>query len=284
MTSEFSKYHALGNDYVVVDPGGAFKPSPDAVRLLCDRHFGVGADGILYGPLEPPVPGAPVALRMFNSDGTECDKSGNGLRMFALHLAETYGGVWAGGAGFPLRTAAGDVPVRILDLASGLVRVGMGRPELGQLNEELEAGGRRLKVTALDNGNPHAVVPLDDIAAELARELGPLIAGHARFPGRTNVQFLKVLDRRTAAIEVYERGAGYTLASGSSACAAASAAHALGLVDDEVAVHMPGGRIDVTIDSEGSEGPKGAVTMTGTAERIADGVFSDAFRAKLVAA
>ncbi|MCX5391990.1 diaminopimelate epimerase [Streptomyces sp. NBC_00094] len=277
--SVFSTYHALGNDYVVIDPRDSdFTPGPEAVRLLCDRHFGVGADGVLFGPLQPPVGGEPVDLRMFNSDGTECEKSGNGLRMFALYLAEAYAEPWSANGEFLLRTAAGDVPVRILDLAAGLVRVGMGRPELGELGETLDAGGRRLAVTTLNNGNPHAVVPLEEVSADLARELGPLIAGHPRFPNRTNVQFMQVIDRRTLAIEVYERGAGYTLASGSSACAAASAAHALGLIDGDVEVRMPGGRLDVVIDADG------AVTMSGTAERITNGTFSPAFRDRLVAA
>ncbi|MFJ8503105.1 diaminopimelate epimerase [Streptomyces avermitilis] len=275
-SAEFFTYHALGNDYVVVDPRGSdFTPGPAAVRLLCDRHFGVGADGVLLGPLGTPEAGEPVRLRMFNSDGTECEKSGNGLRMFALHLAETYGEPWSGDEEFPLRTAAGDVPVRILDLASGTVQVGMGRPEFGEPGESLDVGGRRLAVTTVHNGNPHAVVPLTEISAGLARELGPLIAGHTRFPGRTNVQFLAIVDRRTIAIEVYERGAGYTLASGSSACAAAAAAHTLGLTGPDVEVRMPGGRIDVSIAADGS------VTMTGTAERISSGRFSPVFRNKL---
>ncbi|MFD8727489.1 diaminopimelate epimerase [Streptomyces sp. NPDC059611] len=291
--TDFFKYQALGNDYVVIDPRCTDVPvSPESVRLVCDRHFGIGADGVLHGPLEEPRPGVPVPLALFNSDGSVCERSGNGLRMFALHLAEREPERWAGGAPFTLRTGAGDSPVQILDRAAGVVRVGLGKPTfdaaaLPLLNEDgspaegptlsvpLTVGERKLTVTALHNGNPHTVVPVAEPTAQLARTLGPEIAGHARFPLRTNVQFLRVVSRGVLEIEVYERGAGYALASGSSACAAASAARELGLCDDQMEVRMPGGSVTVTL------APDGSVTLTGDAHQVASGVFAPPLRALL---
>ncbi|MFJ9327602.1 diaminopimelate epimerase [Streptomyces sp. DSS69] len=291
--TDFFKYQALGNDYVVIDPRCTDVPvSPESVRLVCDRHFGIGADGVLHGPLEEPRPGVPVPLALFNSDGSVCERSGNGLRMFALHLAEREPERWAGGAPFTLRTGAGDSPVQILDRAAGVVRVGLGKPTfdaaaLPLLNEDgspaegptlsvpLTVGERKLTVTALHNGNPHTVVPVAEPTAQLARTLGPEIAGHARFPLRTNVQFLRVVSRGVLEIEVYERGAGYALASGSSACAAASAARELGLCDDQMEVRMPGGSVTVAL------APDGSVTLTGDAHQVASGVFAPPLRALL---
>lgn len=282
--SDFTKYQALGNDYLVLDPADVdFDPTPDAVRLVCDRHFGIGADGILVGPIGPVEPGRPVLLRIFNSDGSECEKSGNGIRMFALYLAERY----LARSEFTVRTLAGDSPVRVLDEGAGVVSVGMGVPRFDAdavpmlgvhgpaVEQPLLVGGRELVVTALHLGNPHTVVRVAEPTRELATELGPLIAGHERFPTRTNVQFLAVPDRRTIRIEIFERGAGYTLASGSSGCAAAAVAHRLGLVDGSVTVRMPGGEIGVELDAAG------AVTMTGGSEKVLTGLFAPALADRL---
>lgn len=295
---DFAKYHALGNDYLIIDPNEVeLTPSGDSARLLCDRHFGVGADGVLFGPMAPVEPGRPIELQIFNSDGSACGKSANGIRLFALHLAERYlpGDCLPGddrtGAEFQVRTTAGDSPVRIRDLAPDLaaavVQIGMGRPsfdaaDVGVTDLEgaavgwpLEVAGRTLTVTSLHNGNPHTVLFTDRATRELAHELGELIAGHPRFPGRTNVQFAQVLDRATVRIEIWERGAGYTLASGASGCAVVSAAHALDLVDDRVTVRMPGGELEVTVAGNGE------VSMAGPVEQVSVGGFSPVFRDRL---
>ncbi|MFD7130606.1 diaminopimelate epimerase [Streptomyces sp. NPDC059894] len=273
---DFAKYQALGNDYLVIDPAHSeFTITSEVVRLLCDRHQGVGADGILVGPLGPPPLGDPVELSIFNSDGSPCEKSGNGLRMFALYLAEQYGLT----EGAVLRTIAGDSQVDILDRVSGRVRAGMGKPSFDtEAPVHLTAGSRQFTVTCLHLGNPHAVVVSDRVSPELAREFGPLLARHPSFPEAANVQFARVLDRRRIALEVWERGAGYTLASGSSACAAVAAAHRQGLVDDVVRAEMPGGAVDVTVAENGE------ITLTGEAEPVASGHFSAVFRARLRAA
>jgi diaminopimelate epimerase len=285
--NDFAKYHALGNDYVLVDPvaiEGADLPA--AARLLCDRRLGIGGDGLMVGPLGPVRPCEPVELRLFNPDGSACERSGNGMRMFALHLMQHHGT----GPRVVLRTAAGDAPVEVLDADAGLVRIGTGTPSfqpadvpvLGMpaptVARPLIVDGRELTVTCLNNGNPHAVVTPPDrapVTPELARRLGPLVAGHARFPSRTNVQFLTVLDRAAIRIEIFERGAGYTPASGASACAAASAAREQGLVDGHVDVHMSGGTVTVDIDGAG------AVTLTGVVRPVVTGRFASALRAQL---
>ena len=250
---------------------------------MCDRHFGVGGDGILLGPIGPVEKGRAAELRIFNSDGSECEKSGNGIRMFALYLASHY----VSDDEFVIHTLAGDAPVQVRDFAAGIVRVDMGRPlfdaadipVLGMrgpvIAQPLEVGGRQLTVTCVNIGNPHTVVPLEEISPELAHELGPVIARHPRFPHGSNVQFLQVIDSQTIKIEIWERGAGYTLASGSSSCAAASAARALGLIGDAVEVRMPGGVIEIGIAADGT------VTMTGPAQQIATGHLAPEFRRQL---
>lgn len=284
---DFVKYQALGNDYLVIDPQRidllGLPSTAQAARLLCDRHFGVGADGILLGPVGAVRDGEPVVLRAFNSDGSVCGRSANGLRIFALYLSQYH----QGARDVLIRTLAGDTAVRIEDLDEGIARVEMGRPTFEAadipaqdlpgpvVTRPLDVAGRQLQVTCLNNGNPHTVVPLPEVSAALAHELGPLIAGHPAFPERTNVQFMRVLDRETVEIEIWERGAGYALASGSSACAAASAAHALGLVDHAVRVRMPGGVFETTIDAQG------AVTLSGASEQVAAGFLAPRLRAHL---
>lgn len=281
---DFAKYHALGNDYLVIDPAHTdLAVDGEVARRLCDRHLGVGADGVLVGPMSPVTPGGPVELRIFNSDGSECGRSGNGIRLFALYLAEHY----LEKTDFTVRTNAGDSQVQILDAGAGVVRIGMGRPSFDAADVPvlglsgpavgfpLAVGSSTVTVTSLNNGNPHTVVLRDEVSADLARDLGPRIAGHPRFPERTNVQFARVRDRATIEIEIWERGAGYTLASGASACAAASVARELDLVDGAVTVLMPGGSLEIVIDADGS------VAMTGAVEQVAVGRLSPALRGRL---
>ncbi len=273
---EFARYHALGNDYLVLDPARfEFVPTPENVRLACDRHFGLGADGIVLGPIGPVEADLPVTLRLFNSDGTDCERSGNGLRIFALYLAQCYPGDWLS-TGLTARTVAGDTAVRVLDVADGLVRVDMGVPSFDAGGpRDVRLADRSVRVSCLKNGNPHAVTVVDRATRELACELGPQIATHASFPERTNVQFLEILNRNSIAIEIWERGAGYTLSSGSSSCAAAAVARELGLVDDQVRVRMPGGELQLSFADDG------AIGMTGTVELIATGSFGPALGAGL---
>ena len=274
MEVHFKKYHGLGNDYLVIDPEvHDVNLTQDAIRLICNRNFGVGADGILYGPLKD---GKNLRVRIFNPDGSEAEKSGNGLRIFAKYLYETK---YVKKKHFSIRTLGGIVEARIEDDSANLIRIKLGKvtflstqiPVKGGrrevVDEELEINGRTHRVTCLSIGNPHCVIPMDDVSEQKARELGPLIENHALFPNRINVQLMKIIDRTTIEIRIWERGAGYTLASGSSACAAAAAAHKLGLVDDEVTVKMPGGNLFVEI------GKDYQVHLTGEVDGVFEGRF-----------
>lgn len=280
MTAEFAKYHALGNDYIVIDPGSGFVPTPENARLVCDRHAGVGADGVLFGPLTGTEP---FGLRTFNADGTECAKSGNGLRIFARYLRE-HGHTTADE--LTVLTAAGPAEVTIVDLDRDLVRADLGVATVDStavgatgarrdlLREPLTAAGAELTVTGVYLGTPHCVAVLDgeEVTEERMRALGPVLRDHERFTDRINVSLVHVLDRTAVRIEIFERGAGYTLASGASACAVAFATHALGRTGSRVAVHMPGGRVDVEI------GDTGAVVLTGPVEPVVVGTWAGPLR------
>lgn len=273
----FHKYHALGNDYLVLDPADFpnwTAPSPGQIRVICHRNFGAGSDGILWGPLSSSKAG--FGLRIFNPDGSEAEKSGNGLRIFSRYLFEKKR---VGHDPFTIETPGGVVAVSI-HKGGQQITVEMGRvsfasaqiPVVGPLrdviNESIKVLDREFIYCAATIGNPHCVIPLPEISEKLARQYGPDLEAHCNFPKRTNVQFLRVIDRASIRIEIWERGAGYTLASGSSSCASAAVAHRLGLVDPSVTVHMPGGRIAIEIS------PDYAIKMTGPVTRVAEGTLS----------
>ena len=303
---QFSKYHGLGNDYIVLDPAtGITELEEDVIRRVCDRHLGPGSDGILWGPfpycavreavdeestVEPEAPHGTacagecettLAVRIFNPDGSEAEKSGNGIRIFSRYLWDTNR---VGTAPFTVMTAGGPVRCEVRD-GGALVHAEMGRvsfdsaeiPVLGPhrevLREELESDGRTFTFCAATIGNPHCVLLCDRVSGEDARRFGPAVETDERFPNRTNVQFMQVLDDRNIRIEIWERGAGYTLASGSSACAAAAAAHRLGLCGPDVCARMPGGTLDIGMDESLNMRMTGPVTAVVKGE-IADEAFA----------
>jgi diaminopimelate epimerase len=275
MNFAFTKYHALGNDYIVINPKDLPAPlTTEQVKTICHRNFGVGSDGILLGPL--PSTTAKCALTIYNPDGSIAEKSGNGVRIFSRYLWDTK---FVGNDEFALQTDGGIVRSTVFD-GGKMARVEMGHvsfdsekiPVAGAkrevINEKISVGGREFTYCAATIGNPHCVLPLPEISAKLAHEFGPLLEVHPNFPRKTNVQFLKVLDRANIQIEIWERGAGYTLASGSSSSASAAVAHKLGLVDRSVSVHCPGGIIKIEI------GDNFAIRMTGGVTRVSEGVIS----------
>jgi len=277
MNFEFHKYHALGNDYIVIDPGEfRFEPSRKAVQAVCERMRGVGSDGILLGPFGK----FPFGLRIFNPDGSEAEKSGNGLRIFSLYLHDAG---YVGGEEFQVATPGGVVTACIESVSPSRIRVDMGEPDFSArasgLRTEapefilgsLDLGQERLEASFVSMGNPHCVIITADPTEALARRLGPSVENHPIFPARTNVQFMKVGDRHHISIQIWERGAGYTLASGSSSCAAASVARRLGLVEGSVEVSMPGGTLHLDLS-------RPSIRMTGPAAAICDGVFSDSLK------
>jgi len=272
---KFCKYHALGNDYLVIDPQDWPSPlTPSQIKVICHRNYGVGSDGILFGPL--PSDQARFALRIFNPDGSEAEKSGNGLRIFSRYPWDRQR---VNNEEFNIQTPGGVVTARVFDGGKN-VRVEMGQvsfqsdripvsgPPREVINEQIAVGGRTFTFCAATIGNPHCVIPLPDISAAMARQYGPMLETEARFPKRTNVQFLKVLDRKNIQIEIWERGAGYTLASGSSSSAAAAVAHKLGLCDRSISVHMPGGTISIEI------GDGFSILMTGPVAKVSEGTIS----------
>lgn len=276
---DFYKYHALGNDYIVIDPNKIdVSLSPDNIRLICHRNFGIGSDGILYGPI---FGSEKMKLRILNPDGSEAEKSGNGIRIFSKYLLDAG---YITSRTFKLITLGGEVTIEITDSSIPLITVNMGAvtfqsdliPVAGSSREVIEndllIDSVPLKMTCLSIGNPHCIIPMPNISKEIASALGPRIETHQMFPNRINVQFLKVLDRQNIQIEIWERGAGYTLASGSSSCAAASAAYRLGLTNETMKVHMPGGKIDISIQ------PNGDVYMTGSVSNVMQGRFAPEFR------
>jgi len=290
MATHFWKYHGLGNDYLVIDPSvhDVALTEPN-VRLICDRNFGVGSDGILYGPCSPaalgwgsvtPEGGGAThdmpCLRIFNPDGSEAEKSGNGLRIFAKYLFEKK---YVHGKSFQIKTLGGIVDVQVKDDTANLICINMGKvtfisneiPVAGSkrevINEPLDVNGAEYRVTCLSIGNPHCVIPMPQVSDQIARALGPYVENHRMFPNRINMQIVQVIDRANIDIRIWERGAGYTLASGSSSCAAAAAMHRLGLVDNNVTVHMPGGELQIEIASDGR------IRMTGPVEGTFEGSF-----------
>src|SRR4051812_2978389 len=224
----FVRSHGLGNDYIVIDPNDLpFPLTPERTKLICDRHRGVGSDGIL---VVSPAQGADFGLRILNPDGSEAEKSGNGLRIFAKFLRE-HG--YTAEDRFTVDTPGGRVTCALEHDEGGRVSqvtVDMGRARFSDL-EQIEVDGRRIDVTVVSLGNPHCVVLVPAITRVDVHALGPKIERHAAFPERTNVQFAQVVARDEVRIEIWERGAGYTLASGSSSCAVAAACLRRGLVD-----------------------------------------------------
>ena len=268
---KFSKYHALGNDYIVIDPKNLkTKLSDSDIKTICERHYGVGSDGILYGPEKSDT--CDFSLRIFNPDSSEAEKSGNGLRIFSRYLwdqslvsnheftIETKGGV--------VNSTVGDKGLSV-SVGMGKVRFthdSIGEPKL--IPRVINIKERDFTYYLANVGNPHCVILLDELDDSIAKEYGSLIENDSRFSNRTNVQFVKIIDRSSIKIEIWERGAGYTLASGSSSTAAASVAKSLGLCDSNINVHMPGGIINIELDIHFF------ATMTGAVCKICEGDFS----------
>jgi diaminopimelate epimerase len=231
----FSKWHALGNAYLLVERADLEIPlGADDVRTLCDPHLGVGADGVLE---IAEIRGAEADVVVWNPDGSSAELSGNGARIAAMWLARR------SGVAFPrLQFGVRLVPARV---QGDDVEVDLGDARVGN-PEALEVDGERLEMTPVDVGNPHAVIRREPDREELLR-LGPRIEHHERFPDRTNVQLVRPDGPNDLTVAVWERGAGETRTSGSSAAAAAAAAVVHGWCETPVRVHLPGGTLEVDI-------------------------------------
>lgn len=278
---QFHKYHGIGNDYIVLTANTMADQLPaKSIQRICHRNIGVGSDGILVGPMKSK--GCDFRLRIFNPDGSEAEKSGNGLRIFARFLFDQ--GL-VNYEKFTVETLGGPVSCRVhqksLDITVQMGEVSFDSeiipvtgPKREVINEQMTIRGRVLDYCAATVGNPHCVIINQRPSPGIASEFGPLIEQNPRFPNRTNVQFLEVIDRGNIKIEIWERGTGYTLASGSSSTAASAVALRLGLCDKNITVSMPGGKIEI-IFTDGFH-----ATMTGPVSKICDGkmaaaMFSD---------
>jgi len=274
---EFSKWQGIGNDYIIVAVNSlAFELTPSRAAAICDRHFGIGADGIL---LWSGTESSGFSLEIYNPDGSKAEMCGNGIRMLAKYLVER------GFSTEPLlavKTAAGMIAPRVT--ADGLVRVEMGTAKLGgsgiigfsgadaeneAVCKTLDACGRDFVFTFVDMGNPHCIIEVDDLTGIEIDLLGPAIENHELFPNRTNVEFMKVLGPSEVAMRVWERGVGETNACGTGACAVGVAAYRTRGVMSPITVHLPGGDLLVEVDL------KMDVIMTGPAEEIYSGAMSE---------
>ncbi|TMC70776.1 MAG: diaminopimelate epimerase [Chloroflexi bacterium] len=265
MRIDLIKYQALGNDYLVLDLPGPLDQLVPLLPRLCDRFRGLGSDGLLA--FEPNA----MTVRIFNPDGSEAQKSGNGLRITAAHAVLEHGA----GDEFQLLTVDRANAVRVLarNGAEIVSELDIGRPsfraadlparfdgEPDRVTLDVPAG--RIEAMLVSVGNPHCVVFGEPVTKERCLELGPQIENHPAFPERTNVQLFEVVDRARARVEIWERGAGYTLASGTSASAVAAACMRAGLVDDRVVIQMPGGALEIHRTTSGN------LIQSGPARRV----------------
>lgn len=258
MNLTLKKYTGLGNDYLIYDPCKSEDGLTNAhIQLVCNRNFGLGSDGILIGPI---YQNGRITVRIFNPDGSEAENSGNGLMIFSKYLRDEG---YISGSSVMIQTAGNEVMVDYLDACAQTLRVHMGRvsfwsddiPVNGArrevIDEPMRFKNKTLRVSCLTTGIPHCVIPLGNISRDLVCGYGRQIEGAEQFPKRINVDLMRVFDRGNLAIESYERGVGYTLSSGSAACAAAAAAYRLGLTDGSVTVHMPGGTMSAHVEDSG---------------------------------
>lgn len=259
------KYQALGNDYLVLDLPGPLDELVPLLPALCDRFRGLGSDGLLA--FDPKA----MAVRIFNPDGSEAQKSGNGLRITAAHAVLEHGA----GAAFDLRTVDRANAVKVLARNGPEVvsEIDIGRPSFraadlparfeGEPDRvHLDTPAGRIEAMLVSVGNPHCVVFGEPVTHDRCVELGPHVERHQAFPERTNMQLFEILDRAHVRVEIWERGAGYTLASGTSASAVAAACMRAGLVDEQVTVRMPGGDLSVRRDGAGH------LVQSGPARRV----------------
>jgi len=279
----FSKYQGLGNDFILMEgrggqlPAAIHSPDPAWVRRICDRRFGIGADGLILAL--PPQASGELRMRIFNADGSEAEMCGNGIRCLARFLADSDGD--AAGRCWPIETPAGMIVPELQ--ADGQIRVDMGAPflkpasvpttldtnEAGLPTGTLQVAGANLPVAAVGMGNPHVVVPVSDLTTIPFEEWGASLEIDPAFPAKTNVHFLQVHSRSQLEIRVWERGAGPTLACGTGACATLVAAVLLGLSDSAATVALPGGPLEISW-----AGSTESVFMTGPADAVFDGVIN----------
>ncbi len=274
----FVKSHGLGNDYIVLDKENiTFELNEEAIKTICDVHYGIGSDGIL---LKVPSEKADFGLEIYNPDGSQAEKSGNGLRIFCKFLYD-YG--FAKDKEFTVETKGGIVKAKIEEEKNGrakVITIDMGKAtfdtskipvnveEKECLDYPLKVEDKEFKINCVSVGNPHCVIIVDELDEEEVKKYGKIIENLTLFPNRTNVQFVKPIDKNNVEIRIWERGAGYTLASGSSSSAVAAVMVKKGLTDKDVNIIMPGGVLKISIDDDFN------IKMTGEVQEICSGTLS----------
>jgi diaminopimelate epimerase len=277
---EFVKYQGLGNDFILVDNRSSSEllVSPAQAIKLCDRHFGIGADGVIFAL--PGLEGTDYTMRIINSDGSEPEMCGNGIRCLAGFVAQLEGSS-AKNAQYRIHTLAGVIAPQLMD--DGQVKVDMGLPKLlakeipttlsspeqKVINQSLEVAGKNWLVTCVNMGNPHCITFVEDVAAIDLEKIGTQFEHHPAFPQKINTEFIQVVKRDYLKMRVWERGAGITLACGTGACAALVAGVLTGKCDRQATLELPGGNLLI----EWSESDQ-RLYMTGAQERVFAGTIS----------
>jgi diaminopimelate epimerase len=275
----FVKSHGLGNDYIVLDSDKIdFELTQDLIKKICDVHYGIGSDGILV-KYNSDV--ADFKLRIFNPDGSEAEKSGNGLRIFCKFLYD-YG--YIDKEEFTVETKGGIVKAKIEEKnrfgKAKIITVDMGKAIFSAkqipvntdkeefMSEKITVGDKEFEVSCVSVGNPHCVIIKENLDEEEIKKYGPMIENNPLFPNKINVQFVKPISRNEAQILIWERGAGFTYASGSSSCGVASVLVKKGLADREIKIKMIGGELKISIDEDWN------IKMTGEVQEICSGYIS----------
>ncbi|MEG3896742.1 MULTISPECIES: diaminopimelate epimerase [unclassified Microcoleus] len=280
MPIEFAKYHGLGNDFILIDNRHSSEPAitPEQAVELCDRHFGIGADGVIFAL--PGQNGTDYTMRIFNSDGSEPEMCGNGIRCLAKFIADLEAS--EAKTQYRIHTLAGVISPELR--SDGQVKVDMGVPRLlaaeipttlaapdaKVIDVPIEVAGKSWSVTCVSMGNPHCITFVEDVSAVALETVGPQFEHNQAFPQRTNTEFIQVVRSDYVKMRVWERGAGVTLACGTGACAAVVAGVLVGKCDRATAVELPGGVLEI----EWAE-VSGRIYMTGPAQRVFTGCISD---------
>lgn len=279
MTIEFTKYHGIGNDFILIDNRAAVDPllTPEQAINICDRHFGIGADGVIFAL--PGQDGADYTMRIFNSDGSEPEMCGNGIRCLGRFLADLETAeAGASRAQYQIHTLAGMMTPKLEE--NGQVTVNMGEPRLlaGEIpttlaavdqkivNQPLEVAGKTWNVTCVSMGNPHCITFVEDVAEIALEQLGSQFENHAVFPQRINTEFIQVVRSDYLKMRVWERGVGITLACGTGACASLVAGVLNEKCDRRATVELPGGSLAIEWATDNR------IYMTGPAEKVFTGI------------
>ncbi len=276
MTLTFTKYQGLGNDFILVDNRSGNEPliTPQQAEKLCDRHFGIGADGVIFAL--PGQNGTDYSMRIYNSDGSEPEMCGNGIRCMARFIADLEGD--QAKASYTIHTLAGLITPTMTD--DGQVRVDMGHPRLISseipttiptekvIDQPIEVAGQSWNITCVSMGNPHCITFVEDVEAIDLEKIGPLFEHHPVFPARTNTEFLQVVRPDYIKMRVWERGAGITLACGTGACASLVAAVLNGKADRKATIELPGGPLQIEWAKDDR------IFMTGPATRVFTGTVA----------